>query len=138
MTLELKPGEARISLEEPNSECVISLRNGCEGFVASWALPVVQPGLIGYDPGRELPLLLASGAGEYWCLAEGAALPASLREAAAVYACFFGDYEHRTFERMQVEVERFTRATGPGVSFIFNAAFHWAHEPAVLLTVFTL
>jgi len=137
MTLELQPGKARVSLREPERECVVSLRDGCEGFVASWALPVVQPGIIGYDPGRDLPLLLASGAGEYWYLTEGAALPASLRDAAAVYACFFGDYEHRTFERMQVEVERFARAMGPATPFIFNTAFHWAHEPAVLLTVFT-
>jgi hypothetical protein len=138
LRIDLEPGVARLSLPAPNRECVVSLRNGCEGFVASWALPVVQHGVIGYDPARELPLLLSSGAGEYWCLREGEGAPAALAGATAVYACFFGDYQQRTFERMQLVVERFTRELGPGANFIFNAVIDAAHEAALLLTVFRL
>ncbi len=137
LTMALRPGEARVSLSEPNRECVISLRNGCEGFVASWALPIVQQGVIGYYPAEDLPVLLSAGAGEYWCLREGEEAPSALAKATAAYACFFGDYEERTFERIQVVVERLARAMGPGTPFIFNAVIHPAHEPAVLLTAFT-
>ena len=78
--------------------CVISLRNGCEGFVASWALPIVQHGVIGYYPHEDIPMLLSA---EYWCLAEGAPFPVSPRKTGAVYACFFGDYEERAASSMQ-------------------------------------
>jgi hypothetical protein len=137
LTIVLRPGQARVSLEEMNSECVISLRNGCECFVASWALPVVEPGVIGFAPHEDLPLQLSAGTGEYWYLREGEAPPAALGRATAAYCCFFGDYEERTFERMQVVVDRLTRAMGSATPFIFNTALHPAHEPAVLLTVFT-
>lgn len=137
LTMQLRPGRALLTLSEPNSECVISLRNGCEGFVASWALPIVQHGVIGYDPGRDLPLLLASGTGEYWCLREDEEAPSALARATAAYWCFFGDYQQRTFERMEVVVERLSDAMAPATPFIFNTGIHPAHEPSVLLTVFT-
>jgi len=137
LTLELRLGEARITLSEPNRECAISLRTGCEGFVASWALPVVQHGLIGYDPWRELPALLGSGMGEYWRLAEGDRLPASLREADAAYACFFGNYEPMTLLRMSEKVEELSAHLQPGADLIFTDATGPHHAPALLLTAFT-
>lgn len=137
MTMYLQPGRARLVLmEEPRIAAVVSLRNGCEGFVASWALPMVQPGIIGFSPHDDLPHLCA-GTGEYWRLKECDEPPAALSGATGAYWCFFGDYEERAFERMQVVVERFTRAMGPATPFIFNAVLHPAHEPAVLLTAFT-
>jgi hypothetical protein len=137
LTLEMHPGEALVSLSEPNLERVISLRNGSEGFVASWALPVVQHGIIGYDPARDLPGLLAAGDGEYWRRREGEEAPAALSSATAAYWCFFGDYQERTFERMQVVVDRLSDAMAPGATSIFNALIHPAYEPSVLLTAFT-
>lgn len=136
LTVALRPGEALVTLQEPKSEAVISLRNGCEGFVASWALPVVEHGVIGFSPHEELPHQLCAGTGEYWCLREDEEAPAALAKATAAYWCFFGDYEERAFERMRVVVDRFTRAMGPSTPFIFNAVIHPAHEPSVLLTVF--
>jgi hypothetical protein len=131
LSLELHHASARLRWEPTQQECVISLRNGCEHFVTGWALPLFRHGPIGFDPGQDVPLLFAAGAGEYWWLVEGEQLPAALGRATSVYACFFGDYDEDTLFRINTAATAVSAHLAPRANFIFNAILDPVHSPAM-------
>jgi hypothetical protein len=136
LSLELHHASARLRWEPTQQECVISLRNGCEHFVTGWALPLFRHGPVGFDPGQDVPLLFAAGAGEYWWRVEGEELPAALGRATSVYACFFGNYDEDTLFRIDAAATAVSAHLAPGANFIFNAIIDPAHSPAMLITGF--
>jgi hypothetical protein len=137
MALDLGKDEATLYWDD-GAACPISLRNGCESFIAGWALPVVTHGPIGYDPGTDLPVLLSCGPGEYWRLPFRRRIqwPSALEHARSAYACFFGDWEPHSLFKLDSVAKQLDAQLDPSAHFIFNAVFAEQHEPAILLTAF--
>jgi hypothetical protein len=138
MTVEVEGTEALVRWEPTRSESRISLRNGCESFLAAWALPVIDHGIIGYSPHEDLPALLAQGPGEFWQLSSSRSLllPITLRSARAAYGCFFGFYGLDVLSVVDTGVRKVQHAQPFGAEFIFTVALQPDHEPSFLMTTF--